>query len=246
MRDYLQHGHARLMVATLAALALHASLLFISFPTPQHISMSAPSEPMQVSLLPIDVPINGSIDVPPKVPAQVTARVKEVRQASHKVTIQPKKQQEEKPNVILPTPAITPTPPQTQPEPEASSENVAAAATAVMAEVAAETAETLPANVAAISQDVVASESAMGDVPAAVQAQMLAKVSYPKRARRHGWEGRAEFEVRVYQQSIDQVTLLASTGFPLLDQAAQRGLVSVRDIPLSNGLYRMPVVFDLQ
>ena len=86
----------------------------------------------------------------------------------------------------------------------------------------------------------------MGDVPTALQAQMLAHVRYPRVARRHGWQGRAEFELRIYQQNVDRVTLLASTGFPLLDQAARRGLVSARDLPLSNGRYRMPVVFALR
>jgi TonB family protein len=83
-------------------------------------------------------------------------------------------------------------------------------------------------------------------VPQDIQKHILAQVHYPMQARRRGWQGRAEFQLNVYQQSIHAVTLLASTGHPILDRAARRGLASMRQIPLSNGLYRMPVIFRLQ
>jgi len=83
-------------------------------------------------------------------------------------------------------------------------------------------------------------------IPRHIQKTILAQVHYPKRARRHGWQGRAEFQFNVQQKTIHKITMLASTGHPLLDRAARRGLTSVNQIPLSNGLYRMPVVFRLQ
>jgi len=83
-------------------------------------------------------------------------------------------------------------------------------------------------------------------VPQDIQKHILAQVHYPMQARRRGWQGRAEFRFDVHQQTIHAVTLLASTGHPILDRAARRGLALMRQIPLSNGLYRMPVVFRLQ
>jgi len=89
-------------------------------------------------------------------------------------------------------------------------------------------------------------KTAVAAVPKRVQTRILAEVHYPRQARRHGWQGRAEFEFDVHQQSIQTITLLASTGYPILDRAAQRGLSAVPHVSLSNGLYRMPVVFRLQ
>jgi len=89
-------------------------------------------------------------------------------------------------------------------------------------------------------------ETAAAVVPRAVQTRLLAEVHYPRQARRHGWQGKAEFEFDVHQQSIQTITLLASTGYPILDRAAHRGLSAVQHVSLSNGLYRMPVVFRLQ
>jgi len=89
-------------------------------------------------------------------------------------------------------------------------------------------------------------ETAVAVVPRVVQTRILAEVHYPRQARRHGWQGKAEFEFDVHQQSIQTITLLASTGYPILDRAAHRGLSAVNHVSLSNGLYRMPVVFRLQ
>jgi len=83
-------------------------------------------------------------------------------------------------------------------------------------------------------------------VPAEVQATILANVSYPWQARRHGWEGEAEFRFNINNQSVEQVTMFASTGYPVLDRAARLGLVSMRSLPLSDGDYRLPVMFRLQ
>jgi len=83
-------------------------------------------------------------------------------------------------------------------------------------------------------------------MPVDIQKRILTQVSYPMRARRLGWEGRAEFQVNVRNQDIQQVTMLLSTGYAMLDHAAQKGIVSIASLPLSDGSYRLPVVFRLQ
>ncbi|MES0372241.1 MAG: TonB family protein [Mariprofundaceae bacterium] len=83
-------------------------------------------------------------------------------------------------------------------------------------------------------------------VPAEVQATILANVSYPRQARRRGWEGQAAFRFNINSQSIQSVTMLSSTGYPILDRAAHRGLLSIRSLPLTDGSYRLPVIFRLQ
>ncbi len=94
------------------------------------------------------------------------------------------------------------------------------------------------------SQPLSDSEAAM--VPAEIQATILANVSYPRQARRRGWEGEAAFRFNINSQSVQSVTMLTSTGYPVLDRAARRGLISMRTLPLKDGDYRLPVVFRLQ
>jgi len=86
----------------------------------------------------------------------------------------------------------------------------------------------------------------MNVMPQHIQAEIAARVSYPRQARRRGWQGEAQFLLNINEQTVRAVTMLASTGYPILDRAAQRGLSSVNHIPLSNGLYHMPVSFRLQ
>jgi len=83
-------------------------------------------------------------------------------------------------------------------------------------------------------------------VPNDVQAHILMHVSYPKQARRHGWQGKVELQLNVQQQTIQHITLLTSSGYPILDRAAYRGLTHIHHISLNNGLYRMPIIFHLQ
>jgi TonB family protein len=83
-------------------------------------------------------------------------------------------------------------------------------------------------------------------LPTEIQNMILAQVAYPSQARRRGWEGEAEFAFSVNNKSVHRVTMLASTGYPILDRAAQHGLLSVRSLPLMDGSYRLPVVFRLQ
>ncbi len=83
-------------------------------------------------------------------------------------------------------------------------------------------------------------------LPEHVQRMILAAVRYPLQARRHGWQGRAEFRLTVREQKLGAIEQLASTGYPLLDRAARQGIASVGNLPLSDGRYRLPVVFRLQ
>jgi len=83
-------------------------------------------------------------------------------------------------------------------------------------------------------------------VPKALQTHILMKVHYPKQAKRHGWQGKVELQLQVKAKSIQTITLVASSGYPILDRAAYRGVAQINHIPLSNGLYHMPIVFRLQ
>jgi len=83
-------------------------------------------------------------------------------------------------------------------------------------------------------------------VPEDIQATILAHVSYPRQARRLGWEGEAEFRLDVHNRSVQQVTMLGSTGHSILDRAAHLGILSAGPLALNNGSYRLPVVFRLQ
>ncbi len=99
---------------------------------------------------------------------------------------------------------------------------------------------------ASIDKDVEKTAAKMNVMPQHIQAEIATRVHYPRQARRRGWQGEAQFLLNINEQAVQTVTMLASTGYPILDRAAQRGLSSVGNIPLSNGLYQMPVSFRLQ
>jgi len=85
-----------------------------------------------------------------------------------------------------------------------------------------------------------------GVVPEEVQRMILTHISYPKQARRHGWHGRATFALDVRAQKLAKLDLYHSSGVEVLDRAAMRGIRAVGTLPLSDGLYRLPVEFRLQ
>lgn len=82
-------------------------------------------------------------------------------------------------------------------------------------------------------------------VPSEVQALILTNIIYPRSARRAGWQGEAELLFKISGQMVQEVVLQTSSGYPLLDRAAQKGLHSTRNLPLADGSYRLPVVFKL-
>ncbi len=83
-------------------------------------------------------------------------------------------------------------------------------------------------------------------VPLNIQSTVLAQVDYPRLARRRGWQGAAELRFDITNEKVGEISIFASTGFDVLDQAAYQALASISDLPLSNGSYRLPVVFKLQ
>lgn len=83
-------------------------------------------------------------------------------------------------------------------------------------------------------------------VPGDVGRMILAHVSYPRKARRKGWQGMAMFRLDVREQKLARLDLSRSSGFDLLDSAAMRGIRSVDALPLANGLYQLPVEFRLK
>ncbi len=85
-----------------------------------------------------------------------------------------------------------------------------------------------------------------GAMPADVQHMILTRISYPRQARRKGWEGRALFHLAVREQRLTRLDLSLSSGYTLLDHAAMRGIRAVGILPLANGLYSLPVEFRLQ
>ena len=89
-------------------------------------------------------------------------------------------------------------------------------------------------------------EPTPGAVPADVQQMILTRISYPRQARRKGWEGRATFHLAVREQKLTRLDLFLSSGFAMLDRAAMRGIKDVKRLPLANGLYSLPVEFRLQ
>lgn len=83
-------------------------------------------------------------------------------------------------------------------------------------------------------------------IPKPIQQSILAAIVYPRQAQRRGWEGNAKFSLDIQQEMIRKVTLLVSTGYKSLDNAAQRGIASIDSLPLSDGKHILPVSFHLQ
>jgi len=79
-----------------------------------------------------------------------------------------------------------------------------------------------------------------------IQQVILTKITYPKQALRRGWEGQANFSLEVHQHNIQHVTMLSSTGYQVLDRAAQRGIASIQSLPLHDGTHLLPITFRLQ
>lgn len=83
-------------------------------------------------------------------------------------------------------------------------------------------------------------------LPVDVYADIMAEMHYPRMAIRRGWQGEVALRLDVRDRTIRQVTMLASSGYQLLDDAAYRGIDQIRTLPLADGYYRLPVIFRLQ
>jgi len=95
-------------------------------------------------------------------------------------------------------------------------------------------------------EQAIETEPIPGAMPVDVQQMILTRISYPRQARRKGWEGRATFHLAVSEQKLTRLDIFLSSGFALLDRAAMRGIQDVKRLPLANGLYSLPVEFRLQ
>ncbi len=91
-----------------------------------------------------------------------------------------------------------------------------------------------------------AASTAPGRISSRARALLLAHIEYPRPARRRGWRGLGTFQLLIVREGVRRVTMLASTGHGLLDQAAVRGLMGAGRIPLKDGVYDLPVEFRLQ
>jgi len=69
---------------------------------------------------------------------------------------------------------------------------------------------------------------------------------YPPRARRWGMEGTAEVQFRIARDgSVEDVTLVKSSGFPLLDRATVETLRRAAPLPVIPGTIRIPISYRL-
>jgi len=242
----LKSGRVRLLVALVAATALHGLILFSLQAAKPVMAVLEPA--MQVDLLPEVQPLRQS-DESAVVKTQPRSEQKQ-RPVSNQIKSDKELSQSRRPVIRQQDIAVVKslavpefkevTKPDVVPAADSSDELVAlpeqhdiSKQTKVDSDTEAE---------AAADSDAVVDQL----IPADIQQLILARVDYPMQARRHGWQGQAELRFNVSRQSIGQLTMLISSGYPLLDRAAQRGIVSLDHIPLSDGAYRLPVVFRLQ
>ncbi len=69
---------------------------------------------------------------------------------------------------------------------------------------------------------------------------------YPPRARRWGMEGTAEVQFRIARDgSVQEVTVVKSSGFPILDRATVETLKRAAPLPVIPGTIRIPISYRL-
>ncbi len=70
---------------------------------------------------------------------------------------------------------------------------------------------------------------------------------YPPRARRWGMEGTAEVQFRIARDgSVQEVTVVKSSGFPILDRATVETLKRAAPLPVIPGTIRIPISYRLR
>jgi len=211
------HKHARLMVALVAAVSLHALGLLILISPQPHLSRSL-SQTLWVELI-------APLPSPPGIPnTSAHSMITQETPSLHTSAIPSNVSQHRAMPDVLPvhvTPIHSTPPIITNPSNNAKPEH-------------------------APPEHKQMTITQPQRLPQSIQQQIMAEVHYPLQARRRGWQGKAEFQLDVQQQGIQHVIMLASSGYPILDRAAQRGIAAVTRLPLSNGMYRLPIVFRLQ
>ncbi len=244
-------GHARLAAALFAAVALHA-LLFIFPSSTKLLQLQSSQGGLPVELIDLQQPADKTTDS-----EQQTSQVQPVSQTALKPHALPAKTRIKQTQAQATKASVSAS---VYPRDIASHKSAAKLQTntpVVQTRVAYLPAgeslikggEKKPLNEALSTPSAIRSSAASSagvTVPDDVRRRILAHVHYPRQARRYNWQGQTEFQFSIRQQGIQQIILLASSGYGILDRAARRGLESVEHIPLADGLYRMPVVFRLQ
>jgi len=229
----LKRGHVRLLAAMITAIALHA-LLFTLLPSQNNMLLLPTEGALHVELM--------AKPEPARAPQQVTKRQHIPTTHTNRKNNAPRQKQAKESALVavqVSRPVSVQASKRTDKQAESAQNQTAERNPATATEIA-------KAPETTVAEEAPKQSGTVTTIPQNIQKTILAQVYYPKQARRHGWQGGAEFQFNVHQQTIHEITMLASTGHPILDRAARRGLTSVNRIPLSNGLYRMPVVFRLQ
>jgi len=224
-----ESGHARLLAAFIAAMGLHGLLFVLQMQQPDSSSylsmqvefLAQPQTSSAASVKQINShePIASAIQEKSLLPKPIIAKEVASKPVIHQQTVK------------LSEPAPT-----QETEEVKADINIKSKSTVV-----------LKSNLPAQEQlEVSSGEDADMVMPVDIQKKILTQVSYPMRARRLGWEGSARFRINVRGQGVQQVMLLLSTGHALLDRAAQKGIASIESLPLGDGNYSFPVVFQLR
>ncbi|MDQ6955800.1 MAG: TonB family protein [Mariprofundaceae bacterium] len=219
-----ESGHVRLLGAFIVAMAVHG-LLFVGYS--QH-SENLFAPPLQVEFL--AQPRNASLASAKEMNVHKPVVSKNIS------TVQPMTTKKEMHKAVMPQQPVKPLNPVTVQEKVVEN---------VTKEIKAKTEFAVLEDISD-PQEQRDGEDADMVMPVHIQNKILTQVSYPMRARRRGWEGKAEFRINVQNQGVRDVTMLLSTGYDLLDRAAEKGIASMGLLPLMNGSYRFPVVFRLQ
>lgn len=211
-------GRVRVAVAFVVAMALHV-LMISTWPASQE--AIHPVSSIRIVGLYQEHAAEATTPVAVKQPVQHRATIK--HQTAHATTLTAK------------APTKTAEEPVVIPQPSGPDEDASDQAPALMPK-------------STVDRTAVGEVAAPADrsLPASVYAGIMAEMRYPRMARRNGWQGEVALRLDVRGRTIRQVTMLASSGYPLLDRAAHRGIGRIQTLPLADGFYRLPVIFRLQ
>jgi len=104
-----------------------------------------------------------------------------------------------------------------------------------------------PVRVRSVDVDAIPTGPSVEERLAEIRRRIQAAVEYPSRARRRGLEGVATvgFEIDRADGRARGIELVASSGHPSLDQAAERSVVRAGFLPWVYGRLHVPVRFAL-
>jgi len=234
--------HVRVLTALVAAIALHALLLSWPLPASRQLALLN-NGLLHIDLLKAPEPAT----MRPNSPSMPMQRV-QVKQQQKKVMSAKKLQHKHRPPVAdtvataqKPIPKPKPASQPTGIKPALAARLQVQATTKLAHADSVHREEQRPDSRGATSEARLPATLASG-----AQAMLLANIHYPPQARRHGWQGKGEFQLAVVSQNIRNITMLVSTGHAILDRAVRRGLAGIKHVPVADGQYRLPVEFRLQ